>query len=194
METPGGAVTTEEARGGELTCRFVETKRVFLYLPDICGWYLNGHFSLTVVIDGISPLAWESEAARDSGGLTAEGPENPTDALVDVFMNLFFLFFFKDAAGTLKHADKRPVYARRRHISNPWPLYKLFCNRVPNCCLKENQTCLLIEIFLLACCANQYHDFLLSFFFKFYLYYVFLILVWYLSFFFLRAGKDHACF
>lgn len=37
METPGGAVTTEEARGGELTCRFVETKRVFLYLPDTCG-------------------------------------------------------------------------------------------------------------------------------------------------------------
>lgn len=26
-------------------------------------------------------MAWKSEAARDSGGLTAKGPEKPTDVL-----------------------------------------------------------------------------------------------------------------
>lgn len=70
-------------RGSEATGSWrvdlFQQKRVFLYLPDICGWYVNG--LLVWLVDGISPLAWESEAARDSGGLTAEGPENPTDVL-----------------------------------------------------------------------------------------------------------------
>lgn len=70
-------------RGSEATGSWCvdlfKQKRVFLYLLDICGWYVNG--LLVWLVDGILPLAWESKAARDSGGLTAEGPENPTDVL-----------------------------------------------------------------------------------------------------------------
>lgn len=109
-------------------------------------------------------------------------------ALVDVFMNLFLKMQLELRRQTASLGTPS-IY-----ISNRWPLYKLwrFCNHVPNCCLKENQTsCLRIEIFPLGRCGNQHNDLL---FFCFVLF-VFRLLNSCLVFFFLlRAGEYHACF